>query len=37
MRLGQKQKAIDIVREMMTLDPTFKDQGEAIIKQIQAQ
>jgi O-antigen ligase/tetratricopeptide (TPR) repeat protein len=35
--IGQKQKAIDIIREIIKSEPTFKDQGEAYIKQIQSQ
>ena len=34
-RLGQKQKAISLIREMIVQEPRFKDQGEAYIKQIQ--
>lgn len=34
-RLGQKQKAISLIREMIVQEPAFKDQGEAAIKQIQ--
>ncbi len=33
--VGQKQKAIDVLKEMIAQDPTFKDQGEGYIKQIQ--
>jgi len=33
--LGQKQKAVSLIREMMAQEPTFKAQGEAYIKQIQ--
>lgn len=36
-RLGQKQKAIDLLREMIAQEPSFKDQGEALIKQILTQ
>ncbi|MFA7216945.1 MAG: tetratricopeptide repeat protein [Candidatus Paceibacterota bacterium] len=32
---GNKQKAIDLINEVIKLDPTFKDQGEQYIKQIQ--
>lgn len=34
-RLGQKQKAISLIREMIAQEPAFKTQGEAAIKQIQ--
>jgi O-antigen ligase/tetratricopeptide (TPR) repeat protein len=33
--IGQKQKAIDIIRQIISADPSFKDQGETYIKQIQ--
>jgi len=33
-RVGQKQKAISLIGEMIAQDPTFKEQGEAVIKQI---
>jgi len=35
MTIGRKQNAIDIIRKIMQDDPSFKDQGEAYIKQIQ--
>ncbi|MCX6701621.1 MAG: tetratricopeptide repeat protein [Candidatus Zambryskibacteria bacterium] len=34
-KLGQNQKAVDLIREIIVQEPTFKDQGEAYIKQIQ--
>ncbi len=34
--IGQKQKAIDIIREIIASDPNFKAQGEQYIQQIQA-
>lgn len=33
--IGQKQKAIDIIREMIQSDPNFKTEGEGYIQQIQ--
>ena len=33
--IGQKQKAIDIIRQMIVDDPTFKAEGEGYIIQIQ--
>lgn len=33
--IGQKQKAIDILREMIAADPKFKDQGEQYIKEVE--
>lgn len=36
-RLGQKQKAIDLLRKMIAQAPKFKDQGEAYIRQILGQ
>ncbi|HEY4509087.1 MAG TPA: O-antigen ligase family protein [Candidatus Paceibacterota bacterium] len=33
--IGQKDKAISIIRAMIAQEPSFKDQGEAYIKQIQ--
>jgi tetratricopeptide (TPR) repeat protein len=33
---GQKQKAIDIIRDMIAKDPNFKAQGEQYIQQINA-
>jgi O-antigen ligase/tetratricopeptide (TPR) repeat protein len=36
-QLGQKQKAISLLNEMIIQEPKFKEQGEAIIKKIQAQ
>jgi len=35
LQIGQKQKSISIIQEMIKADPSFKDQGEAYIKQIQ--
>ena len=35
--LGQKDKAISVIRAIIADDPTFKDQGEYYIKEIQAQ
>lgn len=35
MTIGQKQKAIDIINGIIKDDPTFKEQGEGYIKQIQ--
>jgi len=35
MTIGQKQKAIDIIREIIKSDPSFKDKGEEYIRQIQ--
>ncbi len=32
--MGQKQKAIDIINQIIKSDPSFKDQGEEYIKQI---
>ncbi len=36
-QMGQKQKAIDVLHDMIAQDPTFKDQGEQYIKLIQSQ
>ncbi len=33
--MGQKQMAIDLMNQIIKDDPTFKDQGESYIKQIQ--
>jgi len=33
--LGQNNMAIDLIREVIDLDPNFKDQGEQYIKEIQ--
>ncbi len=33
--IGQKQKAISLIQEMIAQDPTLKDQGEAYIRQIE--
>ena len=33
--IGQKQKAVSIIREMIVQEPNFKEQGEIYIKQIQ--
>ncbi len=35
--IGQKQKAIDIINQMIVEDPSFKTQGQGYIKQIQSQ
>lgn len=35
--VGQKQNAINLIREIISLEPTWKDQGEQFIKQIQSQ
>lgn len=35
MTMGQKQMAIDLISQIIKDDPTFKDQGESYIKQIQ--
>lgn len=35
--LGQKQKAVDLIREMIIIQPDFKSQGEGYIQQILAQ
>lgn len=36
-RSGQKQRAIALIQEMINADPTFKQEGEAYIQQINAQ
>ncbi len=33
--IGQKQKAIDLIQEVIKDNPTFKDQGDAFTKEIQ--
>jgi len=33
-QIGQKQKAVDLIREIISKAPDFKDQGELYIKQI---
>lgn len=35
LQIGQKQKAISLIQEMITQEPSFKEQGETYIKQIQ--
>lgn len=36
-KIGQKQSAVSLIREIIVLEPQFKDQGEAYIKQILSQ
>jgi FimV-like protein len=35
LQIGNKQKAVSLLNEMIAQDPTFKAQGEQYIKQIQ--
>lgn len=35
--LGQKQKAVDLIREMIAIQPDFKSQGDVYIQQILAE